>query len=374
MQYLALGLGYPAQTMTYVMFFSDRYNWVYEIVLIYSKYVAFFLIDNLVKNLNSFQADSLFSVSLLTIVAMSFAAATPSQAMVIRHDVAPERYLVNEADYPAIFPVLEQGNLKDCVATVVDPQWAITAAHCSASLYIQDFERNPYRVTIAGLENVVTDVVIPEEFGTFEVIRDVDGNFIDFDFDPDELDLSYDIALMRLRDDVDHVTPIDIYRDDDEVGQIVTLLGWGNFGTGDVGLPLTNAINDGQFRQATNQITGIQGNDLTFEFDDPAAGNALPLEGVNGPGDSGGPALVDTVDGPRIIGISSRGEYADDDGNPREGRYGWQEFYIRTSQTQTWIDQVIGETPSSSPQSVPEPATILGLLGMASFVGLRRKP
>ncbi|MEO0869486.1 MAG: trypsin-like serine protease [Cyanobacteria bacterium J06642_11] len=300
-------------------------------------------------------------------------AATPSQAMVIRHDVAPEHYLVNEADYPAIFPVLEDGNIKDCVATVVDPQWAMTAAHCLASLYAQDFERNPYRVTIAGLENVVTDVVVPEEFGTFEVIRDVDGNFINFDFDPDELDLSYDVALMRLRDNVDHVTPIDIYRDDDEVGQIVTLLGWGNFGTGDVGLSSTNPVNDGQFRQATNQITGTQGNYLTFEFDDPSAGSALPLEGVNGPGDSGGPALVDTVNGPRIIGISSRGAYADDDDNPRQGRYGWQEFYVRTSQTQDWIDQVIDETPSSSPQSVPEPTTILGLLGMASVVGLRRK-
>ena len=40
--------------------------------------------------------------------------------MLIRHDVDPEGYVANEADYPAVFPVSDNGKMKDGVATLIN--------------------------------------------------------------------------------------------------------------------------------------------------------------------------------------------------------------------------------------------------------------
>ena len=261
--------------------------------------------------------------------------------MVIRHDVNPENYIVDEADYPAIFPVFEDGGIKECVATLIAEQWAVTAAHCLDLLFQQDYERRPYHVKIAGKKNVVVEAVWPESWGSFEVIRDDDGQLVDI-FLSDVSDRSRDIALLKLRDTVTHIDPIPLYDGNDEVDQTIILLGWGDFGTGDVGLTFGEPINDGKFRIATNIITATYGNTLFFEFDSPESGNALPLEGVNGPGDSGGPALVETDNGFQIIGVSSGGQYytLEQTFSP-QGLYGWYEYYVRISTMRSWIEGVL---------------------------------
>ena len=38
--------------------------------------------------------------------------------MLIRHDIAPENYLANEAEYPAVFPLSDDGKKKEGVATL----------------------------------------------------------------------------------------------------------------------------------------------------------------------------------------------------------------------------------------------------------------
>ena len=280
--------------------------------------------------------------SCFTAILSAFIFVSPSAAMLIRHDVDPDKYIVEEADYPAVFPVLETKRLKDCVATLIAPQWAITAAHCLTLLYENDFGTSPYTVSIAGTENVVVDAIWPEQLGALEIRKDSDGNIIGRSLDVP--DFSDDVALLKLDTPVTHVDPIALYESEDEVGKIVTLLGWGDFGMGDKGIP-KRVINDKKFRQATNQITKTKKNYLFFDFDSPRSGKALPLEGVNGPGDSGGPALVSTNSGPQIIGISSGGRYR----NPfkrftPQGQYGWQEYYVRVSQIRDWIEKVIEES------------------------------
>lgn len=117
----------------------------------------------------------------------------------------------------------------------------------------------------------------------------------------------------------------------------------GDFGTGDNGLPKFQVVNDGKFRLAQNKITRVNENYLMFQFDSSNSQNVLPLEGVNGPGDSGGPALVDTENGMQLIGVSSRGRYSSIVKTilDRQGRYGWQEYYIRVSKMYSWINQTI---------------------------------
>lgn len=264
--------------------------------------------------------------------------------MLIRHDIAPEGYLANEAEYPAVFPLSDNGKMKEGVATLVDKKWAVTAAHCAVDLYKADFEKHPFLVRISGKENIVDWAVAPEQVGSVRTIRDLSGKLKKVKVKV--RDESYDIALLRLKNEVKHVSPISLYQNEDEVGKTVLLLGWGDFGTGDRGLSKFQIVNDGKFRLAENKITGVNGNYLTFQFDSSNSPDVLPLEGVNGPGDSGSPALVNTENGMQLIGVSSRGRYRSIVRTivDRQGRYGWQEYYIRVSKMCNWINQVINES------------------------------
>jgi hypothetical protein len=48
----------------------------------------------------------------------------------------------------------------------------------------------------------------------------------------------------------------------------------------------------------------------------------------------------------QLIGVSSRGRYKSIVRTifDRQGRYGWQEYYIRVSKMYSWINQVINES------------------------------
>jgi hypothetical protein len=263
--------------------------------------------------------------------------------MLIRHDRVPENYLADEADYPAIFPLSDNGKMKEGVATLIHKKWAVTAAHCAVDLYKADFENHPFTVRIGGKENIVDWVAAPEQVGSVKTLREHSGKLNQVKVKV--RDQSYDIALLKLKNEVEHVSPIPPYQREDEVGKIILLLGWGDFGTGDRGLPKFQLVNDGKFRLAQNKITGTNGNYLTFQFDSSDSHKTTPLEGVNGPGDSGGPALLDAGSGMQLIGISSRGRYKSILRTifDRQGRYGWQEYYIRISKMYSWINQVICE-------------------------------
>jgi len=132
---------------------------------------------------------------------------------------------------------------------------------------------------------------------------------------------------------------------DREVGCIIELPGWGDFSTGDRGIIPIFTPNDGLFRIAHNRITEVHENRMFFDFDHPDDPKVLPLEGVPGPGDSGGPAVAQLSRQAVIIGISSGGFYPDKRGflaRKRIGCYGWKECFVRVSVMRPWIDSIIG--------------------------------
>ena len=92
-------------------------------------------------------------------------------------------------------------------------------------------------------------------------------------------------------------------------------------------------------RAATNRVERAEGSLLQFRFDAPGDPGATELEGISGPGDSGGPAYAET-DGVRyVIGVSSA-----QDSRPADrkvGRYGVLEFYARVSHFADWIERTM---------------------------------
>ena len=253
---------------------------------------------------------------------MLVAAASPVQAIIIRHDVDDVEYLQDDDAYPAVFDVFDQ---RGGVATLIAPQWALTVAHVG-----QDIPKG-HQVTIAGQTYDVEQVILHPDWNVRRL----------------------EMALLELGSPVQAVDPIPLYEQGDEQGQVVTFVGRGDSGTG-----LTGPVSqDHKLRAATNRVERVEGKMLVFRFDGPEDENVTPLEGISGPGDSGGPALIETADGLRIAGLSVASS-----GRPK-GRYGVWEFYTRVSPEVTWIRGVIRpaggvETllaPTSVPASLDEP-------------------
>ncbi len=154
--------------------------------------------------------------------------------------------------------------------------------------------------------------------------------------------IANDIALLELEKPVPGVELAKVYESDDEVGKRIIFAGTGWAGTGDKGMA-DGAINkDRKMRAAENLVNGVrQDGFVRFTFDGPDSKDALPLEGISGPGDSGGPALWFDGDQAYILGVSSHQD-GKGMGKP-EGRYGVDEFYTRVSAFAEWINDHVNQ-------------------------------
>lgn len=257
-------------------------------------------------------------------VLAAFAAATlfsaPADAIVTRHDVDADAYRVDVSDHQALASLFEtpEGN-RDCVATLIAPQWLVTARHCTEDPALDGLvEKGEFTVKFADGREIPIAAIerMPVEEGPSQ---------------------RTDVALLKLARGVTDIAPIPLYdgASGSELGRVAFFPGWGRTGDGEAGL----GEEDGLFRIAENRIDSTFDRFLVFRFDDPRSHieRALPLEGVSGPGDSGGPALLPTPHGLRVVGISSaQRTYGMD-----EGRYNVEEYYVRISAVRDWIDRVI---------------------------------
>lgn len=266
----------------------------------------------------------MFRLSLLLLSGLGL---TNSQAIIIRHDIGPAQYEVRASAYPAVFFLEQQSVRKICAATIIHKRWALTAAHCLDQTLLGDtmLEGLSYEVSVAGRRREIDAVVVHPEFN-ISAISDVD------------------LALLRFRQPSGFPVPIPLQREGLRVGEIVSILGWGYFGLGTTG----RQYSDGSLRLAMNQISEVDRR-LRITFDDPreAAHLALPLEGMPGLGDSGGPALLSKDTGFALAGIAV-GEIEDDNfSEETQGRYGAVAVYERVSQHIDWIENVIGDSAVS---------------------------
>ena len=229
------------------------------------------------------------------------AAATHLNAVVIRHDRSDAEALQLATRFVAAGRVLPDGG-----ATLVRPTWAITAAHVAARLGQQS------RLQFGARDYPIKRVVIhPEGKGAPGVPPDVD------------------LAAVELTEPVSGIEPVALYRGRAEQDARVFVVGYGDYGV--AGQPFQRT--DGRRRAATNVVHDAGPKRLFMRFDAPPGGTSL--EGVGGPGDSGGPLFLEEGGQLYLAGVSS----ASMDGKP--GTYGVVDVYTRVSSYADWIDATL---------------------------------
>lgn len=256
-------------------------------------------------------------------VAGAFFVPSVAPGIIIRHDIPDAAYLAKESDFPALFAIYRtRAGHKECVATLIGARWAVTAAHCAKEKRLVEAAApggGGYSVEVAGRPASIDKVLHHPGTGTGR---------------------APDIALLRFASPVTHVRPIPLYRGRDEQGRVILMPGWGGTGNGKSGL----GTEDGLFRVAENRVDRAAEGRLWWKFDAPGLNSrALTLEGISGPGDSGGPALIKTPGGWAIAGVSS----AQDTMGGAEGLYGVEEVFVRVSEFTHWIEGHLGRKPRS---------------------------
>lgn len=229
--------------------------------------------------------------------------------IVTRHDKDENLFLKNPSDYPATIQLRlrDLTGLVEMEGTLIAPNWIVTAAHGLNSVDANQ--------TISILDSLyqISQIITHPSFEGFE----------------------HDIALIKLDKKIIGVEPIPLYRDTNELGKLITIMGRGGSGTGQTG-PLQY---DSKFRLATNKIDSVSSYWIKFRFDEPSNPNSTDLEGISGPGDSGGPAFIEFNGQNYLAGISSN-QLSEQIG-VKEGHYGVIEYYTRVSNYIQWIDEVI---------------------------------
>lgn len=207
-------------------------------------------------------------------------------------------------------------NLPDCEGTIIDDNWAVSAAHCSIEIQEKLKRGEKHFVIINEMEFEVDRVIIHRKW---------------------KKDEAYDIALLHFKGKPIGIMHAELYKTEDEMDKIVYMVGKGDKGDGLIGI---NG-NDGILRAATNKVEEATDYWLKWTFDNPdTQSNYLTeYEGISGPGDSGGPAFILRGEKIYIAGISS-GQSTKNSGGI-EGVYGVKEYYTRVSQYIKWIERKI---------------------------------
>lgn len=265
------------------------------------------------------------------------AVSSTASAIVIRHDVDDASYRMPASEFPALVDMPGEGH-----GVLIAPQWAITAAHTLP------MHREHLQVDIGGVPRAVERVVVHPGY------RPLPQVLIDQAMASGEAMLivvflasSDDIALLRLAQPVTDIAPVDLSLRNDEAGQRVKLIGKGATGTGDTGHD-PKGPNRTELRHAFNTVTSAYDRWFCYVFDEPAS--ALPLEGVLGNGDSGGPVLVQDGDAWRLAGLAAWKVGQGNVMTSRPGRYGQVNCNVRLSHYADWVQGVMSAQPQSAAQ------------------------
>jgi hypothetical protein len=306
-----------------------------------------------------------------TALAVLALTAPPAFAGVIRHDRADIDYR-NYANDPNFASVgrYSAGGLSGS-HTLIAPQWALTAAHVvdinkDGKIDSVDDITND-RLTWGTTVRNVTEILVP---------TGVNGN-------PGwngNINDGFDIALVKLDSPVTSIEPATLYGSFQELGKVITSVGFGATGTGTEGAYLssgTKRAGDNVVDRFVTFANGITG--LRWDFDEPAprtspnwSGSSTPLdmEYLIAPGDSGGGSFLFENDAWYLAGVHSGTypSYAYPGANSDTSTYGDEALITRLSAYQQFI---FGNIPDLA-VAVPEPAG-LAAVALVAIMGVRRR-
>lgn len=249
----------------------------------------------------------------LLVLTVLLVATASTSAIIRRHDRDDAAYLKLGAGYPCVT------RLGGGTATLIAPRWLLTAGHVATNL--SPFDRS---VHFNGRDYPIRAVLVHPK--SRQRPRTA----------------AMDVALIQLAEPVEGVAPATVYSGRQEKGMNVVFVGPGMFGDGMQG-PVGD---DARMRGATNIVADALDNYLTFSFDAPP--HSTELEGISGPGDSGGPALCQIDHRAVVVGVSSAN---DPTGAAGPCRYGSTEYYARVSTVAEWITTTMATDPA--PRALP---------------------
>lgn len=271
---------------------------------------------------------------LAVVVSTTAASALP---IIIRPDVPDTAYVVPDSAFAPLADLPMEAH-----GVLIDERWVVTVGH--ATRMMTTMPDHDY-VVVGGLRREVADVVLyPGFVEEYRVFDDAIRRFVDGTLTGDaapfvEIAASvHDMALLRLSEPVEDVTPVALYRNADEEGRIVEIYGKGATGNGRIG-QYEDSPHRGVLRRAQNRITSADGHWLIYRFDCDA--KALPLEGASGSGDSGGPLLIRQDGEWKLAGLTAQGRWEGDLADYRAGVCGQNFAASRISWFAGWIDSVM---------------------------------
>ncbi len=271
----------------------------------------------------------------LLLSTLLLAMSSPVAAIVIRHDVDDATYRIPASAFPALVDMPGEGH-----GSLIAPQWAITAAHTLPrhtvlkQVVINGQPRDVEQVVVHPGYKPLPQALIDQAMASGEAML-----IVAF------LAASDDVALIRLRQPVTDVVPVARHAGNDELGQIIQLIGKGATGTGDTGHD-PGGPNRTELRRAFNKVSSAYDRWFCYVFDAPPS--ALPREGVLGNGDSGGPALIERDGQWQLAGLGSWKVVQGNVLTTRPGRYGQVTCNVRLSHYADWIDGAMSASPSAA--------------------------
>lgn len=243
-------------------------------------------------------------------------------SIVTKHDVVKEKYLAEKMpDYLIDMPGEGHGVL-------IKPNWIVTVAH----LIFSDYTGK--ELTIHGNKYKIEKVIIHSN------AKKPESSLFEGDAKPlmDFMKTTSDIALIKLAENVSHVSPIPLYLNSDERGQIITAFGKGSTGNGKTG-SIFETKRKKILRKMSNRVESAEENWISITLDNND--KALELEGIDGSGDSGGPLIINQNGKSYLAGLFSWDYVEGDLKSFKHGLYGGKSYQVRISSYANWINQQI---------------------------------